>query len=277
MFKISEFSKIAQVPASLLRYYDKIGLFSPVSTDDINNYRYYDAAQLSELSRILALKELGLSLEQITKLVQEDVSAEEIRGMFTMRKVQIEQSLQEEAARLKVVETRLRQLERSQSNEREDVVLKSLAAQPFLSFRKIYADVFDAAASVLELASVIPKHFGKRAGHLTAIMHGEAFEMENVDVELGYVLTRVTEEPFELPSGRVLTPSVLPAIETAACSVRVGGFEKGYLNYSDLGVWVEANKHAMLTPHREVMIVPPLPQQIDEAVVEIQLPLAASK
>ena len=48
--------------------------------------RGYDVSQLSELSRILALKALGLSLEQIAKLVQEDVSAEEIRGMFTLRK-----------------------------------------------------------------------------------------------------------------------------------------------------------------------------------------------
>ena len=275
MFKISEFSKIAQVPASLLRYYDKIGLFSPVTIDEINSYRYYDASQLPELSRILALKELGLSLEQITKLVQEDVSAEEIRGMFTLRKAQIEQSLQDEAARLAVVETRLRQLERSQTGEREDVVLKSLPAQPFLSYRKTYANVFDAVAAITELNNTVPKRLGKRAGHLTALMHGEAFEMENVDLELGYALTQPVNSPFELPSGHVLVPSELPALETAACSVRVGGFEKGYLNYSDLGTWLDANGHALLTPHREVMIVPPLPHQVDEVVVEIQLPLAA--
>lgn len=273
MFKISEFSKIAQVPASLLRYYDKIGLFSPVHTDDSNNYRNYDASQLPELSRILALKELGLSLEQIAKLVQEDVSAEEIRGMFTLRKAQIEKSLQDETARLAVVETRLKQLERSQFSERE-VILKSVPAQAFLSFRKTYADIFDAAATVMELHSVVPKHFGKRVGHLVAVMYAEAFEMENVDIELGYVSERPFEKPFKLPSGRMLTPSKLPALETAACSVRVGGFEKGYLNYGDLGAWLEANAHKMSTPHREVMIVPPLPSQMDEAIVEIQLPLA---
>ena len=274
MFKISEFSKIAQVPASLLRYYDKIGLFSPVHTDDINSYRYYDASQLPELSRILALKELGLSLEQITKLVREDVSAEEIRGMFTLRKAQIEQSLQDEAARLAVVETRLRQLERDTTEQREDVILKSVPAQPFLAFRKTYTDVFDAVATIIELNSTVPRRFGKRARHLTAVMHSEAFEMENVDIEMGYVLEQPYDKSFELSSGRVLTPSELPAIGAAACSVRVGGFEKGYLNYGDLGAWLNTNNHQMLTPHREVMIVPPLPGQMDEAVVEIQLPLA---
>ena len=274
MFKISEFSKIAQVPASLLRYYDKIGLFSPMSTDDINNYRYYDADQLPDLSRILALKELGLSLEQITKLVKEDVSAEEIRGMYTLRKVQIEQSLQEEAARLKVVETRLKQLERAQSNERTDVILKSVPAQPFISVRETYRHFYDAIATLIDLESNAKPRFGQWARHLVVVLHNEAFEMESVDVEIGYTLKKAAEKPLELLSGRVLTPTELPAIETALCSVRLGGFENGYLTYGDLGDWLKGSSYQLLTPHREVMIVPPLPHQVDEAIVEIQMPVS---
>jgi len=275
MFKISEFSKIAQVPASLLRYYDKIGLFKPVHIDDLNNYRNYDASQLAELSRILALKELGLSLEQVTKLIQEDVSAEEIRGMYTLRKVQIERSLEDEAARLKVVETRLKQLERSQSAKREDIVLKSLAPQPFVSLREIYANPFMALSTILEFETKVKPRL-RGAGHLNAILHSESFEMENVDVEIGYALDAPLKKPIELPDGRILSPSELPGVDTAACSVRVGGFEKGYLNYGDLGHWLKDNNHQLLTPHREVMIVPPLPGQMDETIVEIQLPIATS-
>lgn len=275
MFKISEFSKIAQVPASLLRYYDKIGLFKPVHIDEINNYRHYDASQLAELSRILALKELGLSLEQIAKLIKEDVSTEEIRGMFTLRKVQIEQSLEAEAARLKVVETRLKQLERRQSEEREDIILKSLPAQPFVSVRQSYASLFHAMATIVELEKSVKPRL-RRAGHLNAILHSETFEMENVDVELGYTLAGAPNQPFELSDGRVLNLTELPFVETAACSVRLGGFENGYLNYGDLGMWLEANGGELLTPHREVMIVPPLPGQMDESIVEIQLPIATS-
>lgn len=107
---------------------------------------------------------------------------------------------------------------------------------------------------------------------MTAVLHGDAFEIENVDVELGYALKRPSLSPLELPSGLVLQPGELPAIEAAATSVRLGGFENGYLNYGDMGTWIEANHH-LLTPHREVIIVPPLPQQMDEAVVEIQMPL----
>lgn len=276
MFKVSEFSKIAQVPASLLRYYDKIGLFRPAYTDDLNGYRYYGAEQLGDLSRVLALKELGLSLEQVRRLVQEDVSTEEIRGMFALRKAQLERSLQEEAARLKVVETRLLQLGRAEGSERKDIVLKSIPAQHFLGFCATFPSLFDLVPIMLELTEVVPSRLGDRAGHITAVLYGDAFEMEDVDVAFGYALSCPVTHPLELPSGLVLEPGELPAIETAATSVRVGGFENGFLNYGDMGAWLEANRYTLLTPHREVMMVPPLPGRQEEAVVEIQMPLATT-
>ena len=44
MFRIGEFSKIAQVSGRLLRYYDEIGLLSPEFTDPQTSYRYYSAS-----------------------------------------------------------------------------------------------------------------------------------------------------------------------------------------------------------------------------------------
>ena len=53
MFRIGEFSKIAQVSGRLLRYYDEIGLLIPESIDPETGYRYYSARQLPRLNRIL--------------------------------------------------------------------------------------------------------------------------------------------------------------------------------------------------------------------------------
>lgn len=273
MFKIREFSKIALVPMTVLRYYDQIGLFSPAYVDPFTNYRYYRAEQLPELSRILALKELGLSLQQITQLVQDEVSSAEIRGMYTLRKAQIEQNLLAEQMRLRVVETRLRQLEQGETGHSEAVVIKAVPAQAYLSFRTVFAGLPDAEAALVELTQVIPRRLGSRLGHLVAILHDDAFDLEQIDVEFGYILTQPLHEELTLPSGRLLRPAELPAIETAACSVRVGGFENCYLNYGALGAWVEANHYELLTPHREVMLVPPLPLDNEQAVVEIQMPI----
>ncbi|MEO1372766.1 MAG: MerR family transcriptional regulator [Cyanobacteria bacterium J06635_10] len=93
MYSIGEYSRIAQVSKRLLRYYDEIGLFQPIRIDAETGHRYYSASQLPELNRILALKELGLSLDQIRRFIKDDISPEEIQGMLLMKKAELEQQV----------------------------------------------------------------------------------------------------------------------------------------------------------------------------------------
>lgn len=86
MLKIGEFSRLAFVPVKTLRYYDDIGLLKPVHVDQWTGYRYYSVEQLPRLNRILALKGLGLSLEQIGQLLDDDLPAEQIRGMLRLKR-----------------------------------------------------------------------------------------------------------------------------------------------------------------------------------------------
>src|SRR5215207_6649364 len=86
MFRIGEFSKIAQVSGRLLRYYEEIGLFSPIYTDRATGFRYYSAEQMPDLNRILALKDLGLSLDQIRRMLRDQVSTDEMQGMLMLKK-----------------------------------------------------------------------------------------------------------------------------------------------------------------------------------------------
>lgn len=146
MFRIGEFSKIAQVSGSQLRYYDEIGLPKPSRIDEFTGYRYYSARQLPWLNRILALKDLGLSLDQIRRMLDEDVSAEEIRGMYTLKKAQIEQSVGDELSRLQNIESRLRQIDEGELPEDTEIVLKSIPEQPYLSLREIVSTFDEATA-----------------------------------------------------------------------------------------------------------------------------------
>lgn len=63
MFKIGEFSRLSRVSVRMLRHYDQLGLLTPSQTDSFTGYRYYSANQLPRLNRILALRDLGFSLE----------------------------------------------------------------------------------------------------------------------------------------------------------------------------------------------------------------------
>ncbi len=51
----------------------------PVRIDPDTGYCYYSAQQLPELNRILALKELRLTLDQIARLLAGQISTDEIR------------------------------------------------------------------------------------------------------------------------------------------------------------------------------------------------------
>ncbi len=108
LYKIGEFSKLAQVSPRMLRHYDKLGLIQPSQVDRFTDYRYYTVDQLARLNRIIALKDLGFSLEQIGDLLDQQggVNGERLRGMLILRRAEIEQELQANQARLFSVEAR---------------------------------------------------------------------------------------------------------------------------------------------------------------------------
>lgn len=71
LYSTGEFAKIAGVTLRTIRYYDKIGLLKPTMILD-NGYRRYCNKDLITLQKILTLKELGFSLEEIFPLIQDD-------------------------------------------------------------------------------------------------------------------------------------------------------------------------------------------------------------
>lgn len=73
MYKIGDFAKISQISIHMPRHYDKLGLLQPRYIDEGSGYRYCSVEQLPRLNRILVLKELGFSLEQIGALLEENL------------------------------------------------------------------------------------------------------------------------------------------------------------------------------------------------------------
>lgn len=128
MFGIGDFARHGRVSVRMLRHYDALGLLSPAHTDPSSGYRYYDAAQLSRLNRIIALKDLGFTLQQVLAILAEKVSVEELRGMLRLRRAELEASIAADTARLASVEERLAIIEREGVLPVDDVVLKQIPA-----------------------------------------------------------------------------------------------------------------------------------------------------
>ncbi|MEJ2749906.1 MAG: helix-turn-helix domain-containing protein, partial [Anaerolineae bacterium] len=109
MLKIGEFAKEADVTVKTLRHYARLGLLKPAWIDRFTGYRYYAREQMPRLNRIMALKDLGFTLEQIGRILTENLTVDELRGMLRLKCAELEQRIEEEQARLARVEARLRQ------------------------------------------------------------------------------------------------------------------------------------------------------------------------
>jgi DNA-binding transcriptional MerR regulator len=128
VFAIGEFARHGRVSVRMLRHYDAIGLLRPARVDPATGHRAYEAAQLAELNRIVALKDLGFTLEQVRALLDEQVSVEKVRGMLTLRRADLEAAVAASTLRLAQVETRLRAIELDGQLPAHEVVVKHLPA-----------------------------------------------------------------------------------------------------------------------------------------------------
>src|SRR6185436_13965726 len=111
MLRIGEFSRLSQVTIKALRYYDDVGLLKPDHIDPFTSYRYYSVEQIRLIHRIVAFKELGLSLEQIAHLLDDERSSEHMRDTLRQQHAEIKQRISEDQARLAQIEFRLHMID----------------------------------------------------------------------------------------------------------------------------------------------------------------------
>ena len=75
-YKTGQFAKLANVSERTIRYYDKIGLLKPSFVME-NGYRQYSDLDLLKLQKILSLKHLGFSIEEIFPMVMDNSNLKE--------------------------------------------------------------------------------------------------------------------------------------------------------------------------------------------------------
>jgi DNA-binding transcriptional MerR regulator len=275
MIKIGEFSKLVQVPVPTLRYYDHVGLLKPVEVDRFTGYRYYSAAQLPRLHRILALKGLGFSLEQIGKLLDEGLTPEQMRGMLRLRHAQISQQLVEARSQLLEVELRLRQIEREEQLSTYDVILKRVEPLLVASVRAIlpnhsasgalFGEVYEALGPCVSEA--LGPH-PEQGGQTLVLWYDAEHKEQGVDGAAAFMLRcRVPER------GRMKVHE-LPAA-TMAATVHHGDYNTLGQAHEAILLWIEANGYRIVGPDRELNLYHTMPIRLDDPsyVTEIQYPV----
>lgn len=127
MFTIGDFARLGQVSVRMLRHYDAIGLLQPARVDS-NGYRRYGAQQLARLNRIVAMKDLGFTLEQVGSILDGELGPDELRGMLRLRRADLEAEVAAATIRLAGVEARLRLIESENGMSPTEVQLKHVPA-----------------------------------------------------------------------------------------------------------------------------------------------------
>ncbi len=272
MYTIGEFARMAQVSRRQLRHWDDIGLLQPIKVDSKTGYRYYSATQLTALNRVVALKELGLSLDQIQRFVYDDVSLDEMQGMLLLRKVEIEQQVLAEMRRIRVIESRLKQI-REQGQHIRDVVVKQVPARKYIGLRTMSPDWetnLQQWNSVTQL--LVDGHHDVRYGNFMGILHADGTATDYFDMEVGRILLTDTHPPITTHDGQALTIRELPAY-VMATFVQKGAPYEIHIGFSAIGEWAELNNYAFVGPLHGVVIGSVDFHDADELIVEAQFPI----
>ena len=69
LISIGKMAKINHVSINTLRFYENMGLLTPIYIDEDTGYRYYDMKQNARLDLIGYMKELGMNLKEIKELL----------------------------------------------------------------------------------------------------------------------------------------------------------------------------------------------------------------
>jgi DNA-binding transcriptional MerR regulator len=139
MFRIAEFAGIAGVSARTLRKWDGLGLFRPAWVDAGTGYRAYSPAQLPELRRIVALRDLGVPLADIRALLD---GGADLREALGRRRDELARERRDAERRLQALDIRV-----ALADDRDgpDVVVRPVAAEE-VAIRTLAPGDDDAAA-----------------------------------------------------------------------------------------------------------------------------------
>jgi predicted transcriptional regulator YdeE/DNA-binding transcriptional MerR regulator len=275
MLKIGDFSKLARVTVKTLHHYEQMGLLLPAWIDGYSGYRYYALDQLPRLNRILALKDMGFTLEEVAVLLNQELSLEEMRAMLAQKQAELELRLRAEQRRLERVALRLQQIEKDESADNADVLVKPAEAH-WVAAAAGMAPSLDQVQGVSRqtyrriLEWLAPARLQASADWFT--LHDNPEYLEGVlPIQTAVVLRDPARPPAATAPRQPFAIRELPAVEELASLAAPLHAADIYRAYSDLYAWVEQNGYKVSGPVRERYLTDA--DEAQSAMIEVQFPI----
>ena len=267
----------------MLRHYDELGLLRPDSVDPRSGYRSYSAAQLPRLNRIIFLKELGFGLEEVARLLDANISVEEMRLLLERRREELEHQVRADQDRLTQVANRLRAIERDERFPLGDVVVRPVADSLMATLRTVVDSLGKPVEHLFDESEAYVARYRARSDASPLMLFHETERSRGLDVEVAIPLER------PIPSTPRISVREIRGCETMACVVYTGGYHQtehavrtlrewaGALHWSPRGCVREVYLR-FGADHADALRLHPkfLADSEADYVTEVQLPVAAT-
>ncbi|HET9157692.1 MAG TPA: MerR family transcriptional regulator [Myxococcaceae bacterium] len=253
MLRIGEFARLTGLSVRTLRFYDAASVLRPAEVDALTGYRLYALHQLQIASRIIALRRLGLQLDEVREALTGELAE---REMLAAARERLERSIVRQSSQLVALRARL---------EHPDLELADAPVGIRLEPSRWVASVSDrlsAASDVAELFVELRRGLDRPScGREGVLWHRCAGEG-------GLTGAAFVEVPRSTrPRGRV-SVFELPSVEMATVRT-VDDDDAAELGYRTLSDWMTREGHALRGPKREM----PLPAH--PGWLEISFPFRA--
>ena len=262
MYRIGEFSTLSKTTIKTLRYYEKEGLLIPSFVDEETGYRFYETHQLLDLSKIISLRQIGMSISDIKKIQQ----GKEIDKLLKSRKVEIESEssiLQEQLSRINYL------LEGK--DMKYETIVKELP-----SYDVYYKEgVIEDFSKITEFILSSAEECKKTNPNIKCILPDYCYvsyldgEYKEKDIRIRYSQA-VTEQG--IPNETIKFEKLNPV--EAICTYHKGSYTKLMEAYGFLMKWIEENGYEITEPIRERYIDGMWNKESEEDwLTEIQVPV----
>jgi DNA-binding transcriptional MerR regulator len=239
MFRIGDFSRLSQVSVKTLRFYDEVGLLKPTFVDAATGYRYYSANLLPRLNRILVLKDLCFSLDEIALLLAGELPVSEVRELFLFKRAELKHNVNRAQARLAQVETWLAKMEQEGRVPDYEIGIRRIAPQLVAAVRESLASYDEAAELFTELNHHL-KNYNAYGQH-AAVWYACADQADRIDCEALVFLNR------PVPDSKRIAVYQLPA-SVNACMIHQGSDETIKQAYHAAHSWIKTQGYAIAGP-----------------------------
>lgn len=275
MFSIGEFARHGRISVRMLRHYDAIGVLQPAFVDPASGYRFYQAAQLAELNRIIALKELGFSLQQVQEILSEQVTAAELRGMLRLRRAEIQAQIQADTTRLSRVEARLLTIEDEGRVPVDGIVVKPIAPIRVAELTGVAADYQPEAITPVIQPLYCDLWSRMASAGLDPAGPAVAYYEES-RTRAGAIVVHAARQVAAEPAGKHDFSVVdLPAIASAATIIHHGAMDDVLPTVQALARWIDANEYQSLGYARELTVE--WSADREQWVTELQQPVCRAR